>query len=523
MARGGGAKTEFELKLVGAPADIAALAASALITRNARGLAETVRLVSTYVDTADGALAAAGFSLRLREGAGGRLQTLKRDKGGGPVSRREEEIALGPDDAFPQPVVDDKAAGIIAAGRLLPAARVIADRTTVLIEKDRTRIEAAFDRGRLEALGETGAARAGPLAEAEFELVAGAAGDLFDLVAKILEEGGGRLRLGGLSKVDQARRLAAADIAPETAVKLKTRDDAGDALAAALRAGAARIVELIPAIADLRLAEGVHQMRIALRRFRSLEATFRKGLKGKRLRRLARRARDFANALGPARDWDVFLAETLPPLEDMTDEEGAGLAILKARAETLRAEAWDDAARLVVSPAFNLFALDLMRAGHLEEWRKAAGEPLRRPASEFAAAALDRRLADARAAARRLDDPDPAARHALRIALKKLRYNAQSFRTLFPGPSRKDYMERLARLQEDLGAVNDAATAQRLANEAAIGQGRRAARASGFVAGFHAAAGAARAKQVGEDWRAFAEMAPFWRAQEADRRLEQSS
>lgn len=524
MARGGGVKTEFELKLIGAPVDIAALAASPALARRALGAARTVRLVSTYFDTVDGALAAAGISLRLREGAGGRLQTLKREKGGGSVSRREEEIALGEGEAFPQPVGDRKAATILAAaGDLILVARIIADRTTLSVKKGRTRIEAAFDVGRLEAWGEEGLSRAGPLAEAEFELIDGEAGDLFDLVAATLEENGGRLRLGGLAKADQARRLAAADIPPEPVVELKKKNDADDALAAALRAGAARIVELIPAIGELRLAEGVHQMRIALRRFRSLEATCRKSLKGKRLRRLARRARDFAAALGPARDWDVFLAETLPPLEKIAGEGEAGLAVLKARAEALRAAAWDEAAHLVVSPAFNLFALDLMRAGHLEEWRGEARKSLRLPAREFAAAALDARLAEAREAARRIDDPDPAARHALRIALKKLRYNAQSFRTLFPGDARKDYMARLARLQDDLGAVNDAAVAQRLANEAAIGQGKRAARASGFVAGFHAAAGAARAKAVSEDWRAFALMAPFWEPEEPARDMEQSS
>jgi inorganic triphosphatase YgiF len=523
MAKGGGAKTEFELKLAGAPADIAALAASPITARQARGRAKTARLVSTYFDTAGGALAAAGISLRLRETAGGRLQTLKREKGGGAVRRREEEIALGAGAEFPQPVADEKAARIIArAGRLVPVARIVSDRTTLALEKGRTRIEAAFDLGRLEAWEEGALACAGPLAEAEFELAGGDPRDLFDLVAAILKESGGRLRLGALSKAGQARRLAAADIPPEPAVKLKEKDDAGDALAATLRGVAARIAELIPAISDLRLAEGVHQMRIALRRLRAIEQSCRKGLKIKALKGLARRAGDFAGTLGPARDWDVFLAETLPPLERSAGEE-AGLAALKARAEALRAAAWDEAARLVLSPAFNRFALDLVRAGHLEEWRSEAGKSLRQPARDFAAAALDARLAEAREAARKIDSPDPAARHPLRIALKKLRYNAQIFRTLFPGAARKDYMARLARLQDDLGAVNDAVIAQRLANEAAIGQGRKAARASGFVAGFHAAAGAARAKAVGEDWRAFAATAPFWRPEEEVRNLEKSS
>lgn len=509
-------KTELELKLAGAPGDVAALRRSPLIAELAQGEGTAARLVSTYYDTPDASLRAAGISLRLREGAGGRIQTVKREKGGGAVSREEEEQALGPGEAFPLAVTDKKAAKILAgADGLAPAARVIVDRWSAILEKDRTRIEAAFDIGRVELWRDGAPWRAAPIAEAELELIDGEPKALFDLAARIVEESGGRFRPSILAKAERAQRLAeeSAGIAPEPPLRLSGAGDGADALAAALIAVAARIVEVIPAVTELRLPEGVHQMRIALRRFRSLEQPFRKALKTKKLRRLARRARDFAKALAPARDWDVFVDETLPPLEPPGGGD-EGFPRLKARAEALRVAAWEKAAAIIASPTFSRFALDLLKAAHLQSWRGKARKGLRTSVRDFASAALDARLAEAREAARSIESPDPAARHPLRIALKKLRYAAQAFRALYPREARKDYMAALSRLQEGLGVVNDAVTAQRLANEAAMGQGKNAARASGFFAGFHAAAGQAKAAAVGEDWRLFAATAPFWREPE---------
>lgn len=527
MAKGGErSKLEIELKLVGAPGDVAALRHSPLIEAVARGEERAARLVSTYYDTLDGALRAAGVSLRLREGAGKRLQTMKCEtKGRGAVARIEEERALAFGEAFPAVVKDPKAAKLIAGARRLdPVARISVDRWTRCLENGPTRIEAAFDIGRLEAWRAGVPAHAGPIAEAELELIEGEPRDLFDLAAAILIESRGCLRPGIFSKAEQAQRLGQrqTEIAPEAVIKLTGKDDAADALAIALRAIAARIAEVEPAVTELRLAEGVHQMRVALRRLRSLERTYRDDLKTNELRGLARAARGFASELGPARDWDVFLSETLPPLE-RAGEELEGLREIRARGDALRAAAWERARQTIASPDFAEFTLELMAAGHLEAWRCKARKCLAEPARAFAAAALDERLAEAEEAALTIDSPDPAACHPLRIALKKLRYTAQTFSTAFPRRARKPYMAALSRLQDDLGAVNDAVTAQRLANDAALGQGRNAARASGFIAGFHAAAGRARAEAVGEDWRAFAATAPFWRDKEERALTEESS
>ena len=57
---------ETELKLRIAPQAAAGLARHAVLRPLKRGRARTVRLVSTYFDTADDALLRAGVTLRLR-------------------------------------------------------------------------------------------------------------------------------------------------------------------------------------------------------------------------------------------------------------------------------------------------------------------------------------------------------------------------------------------------------------------------------------------------------------------------
>lgn len=510
-------RKELEIKLVGAPADIAALRRSRVVAALATGEGGWERLISTYYDTNEGALARAGVSLRLREENGRRIQTVKRRCGAGTLVRKEDERALKPEEAFPFIPDDQKRAALLSMrGALAPVARTVSDRWTIVLKKKRTRIELGLDLGRLEAVSNDRPIAAAPLAEAELELVEGRAETLFAVARLLVKESRGRLRLGALSKEEAARRLPAGAQAPgaDNSFRLDPHDSVGDAYAAALGALAHRLIALAPSISEMRQPEGVHQMRVALRRFRALERVFRETVDDKDLKRLARRARDFARALGPARDWDVFLTETLPPI---LDEAGGrkGFRKLTAQAEARRARAWMRAVHIIGGVSFALFTLDALKAAHLQRWRAAAGAGTEELAAVFASRALDRRLAAAKAVAARSDPSVPAARHPLRIALKKLRYAAQAFRSLYPRDARKPYMAAMSRLQDGLGALNDAVVAETLANEAALGQGGEVNRAAGFVIGYYAARASAAAANNDEAFAAFDSMTPFWRETES--------
>lgn len=507
-------RTEIEIKLTGATRDVAALRTSRLIAALGDGEAGFERLVSTYYDTADGALERLGVSLRLREEAGGRIQTLKRrGPGGATLARHEEEKALKPEEAFPARPDDASFEALLEplAPRLAPVARTVTDRWSTMLRYKGARIEAAFDLGRAEAFDGGAVSAAGPLAEAEFELIEGEGPELFDLVGAIVDESDGRLRLGAASKAERALRLARPSGAapPETVFSLEPRATAADAFAAALAAAAHRLADCQAAVVDARAPEGAHQMRVALRRLRAVERLFRKTVRSRETESLAARARAIAAELGPARDWDVFCDATLPSVSaDLVD--GGGFAALAARAQARRADAWEAAAAAITAPDFTHFLLDLQRAAHVQKWRRNAREPLSGPARRFARDALDKRLERVTSYAENLSS-DADVRHALRIEIKKLRYAANLFRSLFPGGGRKRYLAALGKLQDELGAINDAAVAHRLAGEAAAGGGKAAARAAGIVTGYRAREADAAVALVAADFAALAAAPPFWR------------
>lgn len=524
MARAG---VELEIKLTGAPETVAALVGGRALKKAANGASVSgaegwARLVSTYYDAPDGALEKAGVALRLREKTGARVQTVKRDEAGR-IERAEEETALAPGAVFPAPVRDPDFAALIepVRGALIPVARTVTDRWTCTIEQGGARIEVAIDLGRAEGWRDGAPVGAAPIAEAEFELAAGEGDALFAFARRFLKDaakdGAGPWRLSIESKAARARRLARpfTPIAPDPALVLDAEGTAADAFAAALVHAARRIVDCVPAVLDHRAPEGVHQMRVALRRLRAVERLFRKATAGNETRDLARRARDLAKALAPARDWDVFLEETLAPLfAEKADDPG--FVALKARAEALRAQAWAEAVEAVAARDFSLFALDLMEAGWARPWARdgkngAKNGALDAPVAAFAAAALDARLEAARVFAPDIEKASPEDRHRLRIELKKLRYAAQTFRSLYPRKARKAYLAALSKLQDAFGALNDAAVAQRLAGEAAMGQGKDAARAAGFVTGYRAREAEVKAGEAGARWRAFLDLDPFWR------------
>src|SRR5436305_349687 len=86
---------------------------------------------------------------------------------------------------------------------------------------------------------------------------------------------------------------------------------------------------------------------------------------------------------------------------------------------------------------------------------------------EFAGRELSRRRKRVLKRGAGLAELEPPARHALRIALKKLRYAAEFFAPLYAGQGRtkrrKAFGAALAELQERLGALNDIAVAGEMA------------------------------------------------------------
>lgn len=508
---------ELEIKFTGAASALSALPSSAFMDALTRGEGAWERLETRYYDTPEGDLAASGLSLRLRAAGGDLVQTVKRKGSAGIVDREEWECLLDTGDTFPAltGVCDVDVALSTLANRLRPELRIDVDRWACEFPFRDSRLEIAVDLGVSQAAAVESAPAPAMVGEVELELIEGSPKDLFAAAKLLLVNA--PLRLSARSKLDAAKAAAAGigvEIPPRRKIDSSPEDTAGDLLQRALIAVIERMIDIQPAITEARAVEGVHQMRVELRRFRAIERVFRRSLGDETLSQLAGRAKIFARALGPARDWDVFLTETLPAAASH-DYAPEGFAALKTRAHGFRAEAWGRAVAIIGDLSFSTFLLDLLQTAHAAPWmRFDAGEALAKPVELYARKALDRTWRKTRKTAREMDPDNLAARHPLRIALKKQRYAVQIFRALYAKERRKTYMAAMSALQEAFGAVNDAVVAQGLANEAAAGEGETAMRAAGFICGFHAARAEAAAKEIDAAWVAFEEMTPFWRPED---------
>jgi len=417
--------------------------------------------------------------------------------------------------AFPTETDDLKADAPpdTAHAQLAPKIAVITDRWTARIKYQGASIECVFDFSRPEVFGGPGApdeARS----QIRLRLRKGHQKMLFGFARLLIGEGALRPVAVAHGASENDVLGDANKIRPAQKPVLSGEETAGEALQKALVLSAHRVTSLSPLIVDARMEAGIHQMRVVLRRIRAVERLYRPYTHNEQMRRLAKAARTAARKMGPARDWDVFLAETLPGITaDGYSAQGFGL--LKIRAEHHRAEAWDKAVNFVAGRKFRLFMLDLLEAAHLAPGKEAAAPAMRQPVRAFSRQALEQhRQAAAMIAkeiiAKEIDPQSLAARHRLRIALKRLRYTAQAYHTLYPKAKRKSYMKAMSNLQTALGGVNDALTAQRLSDQAAKGQGDEAMRAAGYVYGSRAFQLEGAACAADRAFSAFTRQTPFW-------------
>ncbi|CAK9039363.1 Imidazole glycerol phosphate synthase subunit HisF (IGP synthase cyclase subunit) (IGP synthase subunit HisF) (ImGP synthase subunit HisF) (IGPS subunit HisF) [Durusdinium trenchii] len=475
---------EFELKFTGSPIEIAALPQSLFFSALNHKGGEWERLASTYYDVVGGALAKQGLSLRLREEGGGLVQAVKQSNSQYvSILRKEVETLIERASDFPAQTGHaefDRAIQPVAEN-LMPVARTTVDRWAAIVDFGQSQIELSVDLGRVESWSPEGAHFQAPLAEVEIELKFGATEDVFSLGRLLVKNAS--LRLSSKSKLETALALqtgGAYRIARPGKIKATLEEPAVDLLQRALGDIAVRLTSLQPAMLEARHVEGVHQMRVAMRRLRALERVFRPYLDTRDLSDLAACAKVLARGLSDARDWDVFLEETLPAALESSYAPNCDKK-LKSTCEAKRAQGWAKAVTTVSDAQFTVFLIDLTEAAVLASWRQKASSKLMAPVSKFAPRALNRAMKRVVRTAKEVRFDRLEELHQLRIALKKLRYPVQMFRSIYPQEQRKAYMAMMASLQESFGLVNDAVVAQDLANEAARGNGDEAMHGVNFV------------------------------------------
>jgi triphosphatase len=261
--------------------------------------------------------------------------------------------------------------------------------------------------------------------------------------------------------------------------------------------------------------ERIHQARVAIRRLRSLLTVFRDVLPPIARTALAQDLGGLASTLGLAREWDVFLAETLEPMIKAVGDDGAGFGSQRFAAAVLREEAADHALAAIKAPGFMAISLTLAAwfdAGIWPEPPTAEMEALlASPLEAFATRLLKKRHKKLLAAVERLKDPHPQELHQIRIGVKKLRYTAEFMHSLFPAKPFRQYLAGLKELQQVLGTLNDADVARKLAAKLRAPNKEAGAHLAGLITGWTAAEMAAATKRLGKAWADFAETKRFWK------------
>ena len=199
---------------------------------------------------------------------------------------------------------------------------------------------------------------------------------------------------------------------------------------------------------------GIHQMRVAVRRLRAILSGFSERLPQMQRHWAFEELRWLADALGTARNLDVFESALLKPALRVCEDPPA-LAPLRHAAERQRRDAHGRVVEALRSDRYAGLIAHLRRWFESCGWRQHGPELPEQPVAEIAARLLQRRWRKAKKRGKGFATQSPAQRHRLRIALKKLRYTAETLASLYPSGEVTPLAARLKRLQDELGDAND--------------------------------------------------------------------
>lgn len=504
---------ETELKLLVPPANFDEFCRAAFEHLPVKNKGTVRNLESVYYDTPNQQLLISNLSLRVRRNGKRFIQTLKGSPAGGALTRNEWEVeitGIAPDLSVfsaeePVALLDG-----IKQEDLSPIFTTIVRRHTVLVEAAGSRVEIAFDRGAINA---------GPhqlqLSEVELELKEGRPAVLYRLGLELANIA--PLQLGTRSKSTRGYALVSKTRTNPTKASASTvlaNDTVDEAIAKLFCECQKQLV------ANIHLAEnsdpdGVHQVRVALRRLRTLLWVLRQELAGHSLSAFDQSARYLAKMLGEARNWDVFTGSTIPALERL-GLPNVDLAYLTDAGAPFSTEAHDAVIRTIREPQTTQFFLSLGLFIEEKRWRNEVESEdlavLGERVGVFSTRVLTRSQNKVLKRGRNFENLTAEKRHRLRLTLKKLRYTAEFFLPFYDKPETGKFMKRLKRFQDALGQSNDDETTQLLVQKIANSSGDTAVhRAIGALIGWHHSEAVSSVGHLDKLWSKFKCQDVFWK------------
>lgn len=220
------------------------------------------------------------------------------------------------------------------------------------------------------------------------------------------------------------------------------------------------LLDEIEGVRENRDPECLHRMRVASRRLRNALSLFGGCFSEVEWKRWEKEARKVGRALGEARDADVQAASVAALLETVDDRKprpGVERLLLRLRQRRERLQlkvirALDRLEESELKKSFPEALRGLSARMRMALPGQAEGlETVRGAAAEL----LARRAAELEAFQPVADHPERVEElHAMRIAVKRLRYTLEIFRSLFQGEADL-VLETLKKLQDLLGDVHD--------------------------------------------------------------------
>ena len=508
-------ETEFKLSL--SPAVASKILRYKGLRPYRKGRRVKRHLVSTYFDTPRHALRKSEIVLRVRDNGKGREQTVKAPFQGpaGLQNFCEWTVPVNGDCpnlyAVDDPALARKLSRRRYEERLRPVFTTDFEREAVHIRNNGTEFELAVDQGVICAETREGRVEE-RICEAEFELLSGDPEHMFDIALELCETYD--IRLGHLTKAQRGYALARPALRPRPRkapkVALTEEMSVGEAFNFII-AGALEhmFANEIPTLKGK--AEGVHQTRVAMRRVRAALRAFKRILPYDKRKAFNGEFRWFQQRLAPARDWQVFLSETLPKIAAAAPEQEETIKRLRRIARAERRRAVGDATAYLESRRYARLLLQFERwIASLE--KEIGSEAFSQPVKPFAKSVLRRTwryfLEDTRPLSR-LPDEDL---HEIRKRGKKTRYATQFFNSLWSGPEVPPFMKLMGRFQDSLGKTNDAIVARHIL--AAVKPGRLDPSVIHLVQEWSQARVRRCFRTAQPQWRRLGRIAPFWETAE---------
>lgn len=465
---------ETELKLLAAPRVLSTAVRQPWLRALVSGKTRTEKLVSVYFDTPKCDLRRHGIALRVRAIGRRRLQTVKAPADGpsGALSREEWEHEIAGDVPDLELAKNTPAASVVSgkkAKSLRPIFETIVERKSVPLRFGASSLELAIDQGWIRA-----GRRRERIGEIEVELKDGDPADLAVLAKRFSES----LRVSYGARTKAERGYALSNGARHPPVE-----------ASEIRYPAAlSCAEVFTAIGESCLhhfaanegavrggdSEGIHQMRIGLRRLRAAISIFKDMLARSETEEIKGELKWLTRQLAPARDNDVLLRDSIVPLRGACPGSRE-IALLAVDIERRRDKGFEEARAAVRSARYRACVLRTALWLMAGDWSKnqdaLACARREAPVVGFAREVLQHRTGKILRKSRKLSSLDAHKRHKLRIAVKKLRYATEFFASLSAKPNkaktRRRFENAIQSLQHALGKLNDVTIHEKLAHDLA--------------------------------------------------------